>query len=142
MGKKCKGKTRQGRPCMQPPTPGVNNGYCLWHYPGEIVKWGLPILNTAKNIWEIIKGNLPKLLTLSVPQLVLFKKLTKTKSRDERMELLTQLFKSLSAAQVLQLVTAIASHVPASKAAQNRRLHLIATLVSVLSQKPMQRGMG
>ena len=158
MSETCKGKTKNGSQCSRPPTPGLN-GYCRWHFPpdgggpkpkpgrnpqggggaGEKVKWTLLILNTAKNVWEIVKPYLPDVLSLSGTQLPLFEKLGKTKNAEHRTELLVELLKSLSAAQVLQLVTAIASHVPASKASQDRRLQLIATLLSVLTKPSVQK---
>lgn len=157
MGDKCKGKTKTGKPCSKPAVPGLS-GYCRWHYPPdgggskskpdpspkgggdtkETVKLGLLILNTAKNVWDFIKEHLPDILLLTATQSSLFEKLTETKNAVERGEMLTQLLKSLTSAQMLQLVSALASHIPASKASQDRQLQIILTLVSLLA-KPVER---
>ncbi len=158
MGENCKGKTKKGAPCSRRPTPGLN-GYCPWHYPpdgggpkpkpdpnpkgggndtGKKIGAIAIIFNTAKNIWDLIEPYLSVWISLSAAQLILFENLKKAKSESERKTSLAPLLNSFSAAQLLQLVEAVASRVPASKSSSNERLKLIAKLASVIATQ-MQR---
>jgi hypothetical protein len=154
MSEKCKGKTKRGRPCSRLASPGLN-GYCPWHYPpdggaskqapgpgpkgggsgGSNVTLGLTILNTLKNVWDFIKENLPDILSLNARQERLLLSMKQAKNNVERGELLTQLLKSLTTAQMLELVSGLAAHAKKSRTSPTQWLQVLSLLLSLASKQ-------